>query len=308
MAVSSDVCSGCEYNFYDAGAFSNDRVKEELLRHGIWRDHTNCGRCGNPLRAEDRGRFHCGKQIRRVKKRPVVCGWSKTIWSGTFFERTYLQLITLWRFILALLTMPPPRQCHLEQFLDLSSKTITDLYVSCREVLVYSVLSTSEKLGGEGRVVEVDVAKFGWLMYGRGRITGRWFFGGIERETGCTFLVPLEKCSAATLVTALKEWVLPGTTVVGDCWQVYNCLRNEAFCCLMDSYTYSFLDPEMGGHTNVVKRTWREVRVKVPRYGQKKERAVGHLAEYLFKAKYPNMATRLHHFLIAAAGLYSPDY
>ncbi|KAG8266543.1 hypothetical protein J6590_069516 [Homalodisca vitripennis] len=41
-------------------------------------------------------------------------------------------------------------------------------------------------------------------------------FGEIERQS---FLVPVEQCDRDTLLDVIKEWVLPGTTVVSDCWK-----------------------------------------------------------------------------------------
>lgn len=39
-------------------------------------------------------------------------------------------------------------------------------------------------------------------------------FGGFERETGRVFMVPVEKRDAQTLVGIIKEWILPGTTII----------------------------------------------------------------------------------------------
>lgn len=64
---------------------------------------------------------------------------------------------------------------------------------------------------------------------------------------------------------------------------------------------------QTGAHTNNIERTWREVRAKVPRYGRKKLHFAGYLAEYLFKAKYPDNQ-RVHAFFAAAAEMYPPKY
>ena len=49
--------------------------------------------------------------------------------------------------------------------------------------------SADEKLGGEGRVVEIDESKFGRQKYHRGRrVDGQWVFGGVERESKRCFL------------------------------------------------------------------------------------------------------------------------
>ncbi|XP_067137581.1 uncharacterized protein [Centruroides vittatus] len=302
---STAVCSGCELNFYDTVVHSQDRIKEELLRHGIWRDRTNCGRCGNPLIAGDSGRYRCGKRIRRGKQRPVSCNWSKSIWCGTFFERANLPLVTVWRFIHTLLIFPPPRQILLQQQLGLSPNTVVDWLSFYREVLIHDAVSTSEKLGGKDRVVEINEAKVGKTKENAKRvIAGEWIFGGVERESRRTFLVPVESCDGKTLLAVLKEWVLPGTTVVCDCWKVYDCLRSEDFRWMTENRSYNFVNTHTSSRRNNVGRTGHKFRSN----GQRKVQIVGHLAEHLFKAKYPKTTQRLHYFLLAVARLYQPDY
>ncbi|CAI6373204.1 unnamed protein product [Macrosiphum euphorbiae] len=50
-----------------------------------------------------------------------------------------------------------------------------------------------EKIGGEGKVIEIDESKFSKRKYhGDHRVEGQWVFGGVELETGRCFLVPVE--------------------------------------------------------------------------------------------------------------------
>lgn len=54
--------------------------------------------------------------------------------------------------------------------------------------------------------------------YNRGHLVGQWVFGGIERGTNRCFLIPVERRD--TLLKIIEEWILPGTTVISDCWKV----------------------------------------------------------------------------------------
>jgi len=81
-------------------------------------------------------------------------------------------------------------------------------------------------VGGPGLIVEIDESKFGRRKYHRGhRVEGQWVFGGVERGTGRCFLVPVEKRDKDTLLTIIKEWILPGTLIISDCWKVNSCFN-----------------------------------------------------------------------------------
>lgn len=95
--------------------------------------------------------------------------------------------------------------------------------------------------------VEIDEAKISRRKYNRGRlIKGNWIFGGYERETKKIFIVPVEDRTEQTLLECIKEWILPGTTIVSDCWKSYNCLNNEDFQHLTVNHSYNSVDPDTG--------------------------------------------------------------
>ena len=88
----------------------------------------------------------------------------------------------------------------------------------------------SQKIGGPNKTVEIDESKFGRRKYNRGHaVKGQWVFGGIERESGNLFLVPVPDRSATTLMAAISEWIEPGTTVISDCWAAYQDLDAHGY-------------------------------------------------------------------------------
>lgn len=104
----------------------------------------------------------------------------------------------------------------------------------------------SEKLGGPERTVEINEAKIGKRKYNRGRLVkSHWIFGGYERDSKKIFIVPMEDRTEEALLTCIKEWILPGTTIVLNCWKSYN-LSNEGFQHLTVNHSYNFVDPESG--------------------------------------------------------------
>ena len=58
---------------------------------------------------------------------------------------------------------------------------------------------------------------------------GQWVFGGVERGSGRTFLVPVRDRTADTLMAVIRAWIEPGTTVISDCWGAYRDLESQGY-------------------------------------------------------------------------------
>ena len=97
----------------------------------------------------------------------------------------------------------------------------------------------------------------GHRKYNRGHIVnGKWIFGGIERQSGEMFLVPVPQRDAQMLITVIHEWFLPGTTVVSDCWKAYSQLSDDGFMHLTVNHSVNFVDPDTGAHNQIIERVW----------------------------------------------------
>jgi transposase-like protein len=92
----------------------------------------------------------------------------------------------------------------------------------CRGTMFVYMEGCSEKIGDPNKTVEIDESKFGKRKYSRGHpVKGQWMFGGVERESGKTFLVHVPDRTADTLMAVIDAWIEPGTTVISDCWGAY---------------------------------------------------------------------------------------
>ncbi|KYM99495.1 hypothetical protein ALC62_09761, partial [Cyphomyrmex costatus] len=161
-------------------------------------------------------------------------------------------------------------------------------------------------LGGPGCIVEIDEAKIGHRKYNRGRLLkGNWIFGEFERKSKKNFIMLVENRSEETLLACIKYWIMPGTTIISDCWKSYQCLNNEGFQHLTVNHTYNFVDPDSGAHTQNIERVWREFRANIPRYGRREYHLEGYLCEFLFKRAYAKNE-RIENFFDLIAELYSP--
>lgn len=67
------------------------------------------------------------------------------------------------------------------------------------------------------------------------------------------------------------------------------------------NHSKKFVDPKTLAHTNTIERLLKKVKDSIPKYDRRKSHFVGYLPAYLFKAKYPKLNVRQHHFWIAAA-------
>lgn len=192
--------------------------------------------------------------------------------------------------------------------LQVQPHTATRWYRYCRSVFVKDAEMNCTRIGGPDKIIEVDESIFGRSKYNRGRfISGQWVFGGIDRETRKTFFIPVKNRDAKTLREVLEEWVLPGTTIISDCWKGYTDLEQSGFHHLTVNHSINFVDPITKAHTNTVERRWRDIKETIPKYGRKKNMFASYLAEYQFKVRYPRKS-RLRSFFRVAAILYPPAY
>jgi len=308
-------CRGCSLAFLDFAAITDDedKLREFLLRHHVITDVCFCEECGFRCRIDWRKKqFRCDRQVTeklhggrtKVKRRHH---FAKSLVAGSWFAGSKFSQKVICRFCAIWLVYPHPRTMFICRELSISKKSVIDWSSFCREVCIFWLEQRSEILGGPGVVVEIDEAKIGHRKYNRGRwIDGIWVFGGFERGTERTFLVPVPTRDSATLLGIIQNWIRPGTTIMSDCWRAYDCLSNEGFVHQRVNHSQNFVDPVSGAHTQHIERFWREVRGGIPRFGRSEKHVVGYFAEFLFKRKFPNHLDRIHQFFSAAAQLYPP--
>jgi len=178
-----------------------------------------------------------------------------------------------------------------------STEMISDIYSLCREVCALKIMKDShdgDKLGGPGKTVEIDEAKSGKRKYNRGRMMkGVWIFGAIERTDDENSCYKMKACvvgdrTAETLLGIIRQWILPGTTIISDGWASYSGLDN------LDDYIHqvvihdqNFVDPITGAHTNTIEGRWKHLRRHLPPCGLKQTiHYNSYVYEYVYRVKY----------------------
>lgn len=211
-----------------------------------------------------------------------MCDASVSLRKGTFFDHSHLHMHQILAFA-SLWVRGGPLKIISEE-LEMSLAAAVDWASFCREVVLDKYVNYPTKLGGEGKIVEIDESKFGKRKYHRGhRVEGQWVFGGYERETGKVFMIPVEDRSAETLLPIITEWILPGTTIISDCWKAYDCLQNEGYIHLQVNHSLHFKDPETEAHTNAIESSWRAAKSSMLSGGRIKAHMAGNLARYMFQ-------------------------
>jgi len=171
--------------------------------------------------------------------------------------------------------------------LGISRQTIVDWYNFCREVCCTILEDCSGKIGGVGHIVEIDESKFGKRKYHRGkRVDGVWVFGGIDRETKACFFSCVEDRKADTLVKLIKDNILPGTTIISDCWKGYSSLKDQGYQHLTVNHSKEFLNPENGACTNKIESTWRALKSFLPPNGTTKNLYDSYFSQYCIRKKF----------------------
>jgi len=207
---------------------------------GLIRSKVTCNACGRDMTwcadpKRDSFRWRCRRRS------VVVCSESKSIKHGTWFEHTNLTFQEVMFLTYDIVRREPASLIKNEHCF--SSTTISDWGQFCRETMLVFMEGCSEKIGGPNKTVKIDESKFAKRKYGRGHpVKGQWVFGGVERESGKTFLVPVPDRTAETLMAVIDAWIEPGTTVISDCWGAYRDLDAQGYTHNTVNHSIGFVD------------------------------------------------------------------
>ncbi|KAF8783398.1 hypothetical protein HNY73_013562 [Argiope bruennichi] len=149
---------------------------------------------GNPGVATS---FVCRNSIIRGESRKMY-GKQVSFRYGSWFNSNRLTMEEI--FLLTFEILIGTRTGELKEKYFFGNSTLSNWRQFINERILEYVQENSEKNGGAGRIVEVDESKFGKRKYSRGhRVKGQWGFGGVERESGRTFLVTVQDRKAETM-------------------------------------------------------------------------------------------------------------
>ena len=174
------------------------------------------------------------------------------------------------------------------KWVGVNKNTVVDWFNFCRELCaVYMDDNASEKIGGVGKVVEIDESKFGKRKYNRGRMReGQWVLGGVERGTDKVFMQIVPSRDAATLLPIITANVEPGTEIHTDEWRSYATLNVQGYVHNSVNHSIQFVNPANGAHTQSIECTWAHAKKKYKRmHGTSKPLFATYLIEFIWRRK-----------------------
>ncbi|XP_063221900.1 uncharacterized protein LOC134530721 isoform X1 [Bacillus rossius redtenbacheri] len=307
-------CGGCSLDLWEFTSLvqSWPLLFEFLVDHGVLLSEMRCGQCGAVLElAEDSEFFRCqrltvtrfNKKVKRVR-----CRFKRSFKHGTWFSGSCLSISNICRITYLFLAMRRPGSHFIRSHCHVSQQTVQDWSHFCREVMLsWYVGESVGKIGGAGSIVELYGANVGKPKYKsrRGRSDEElWVFGGIERNTNRIFVIPVEVLTSKSLMCMIEEFIMPGTTLMSDCWQTFDCLSDHDFERFHVNLSMNFIGLDSGANTARIERLWCDIRNNIPRCGLRTPQFVGYLAEFMFRRRFPDERERMHHFLLAVKKAY----
>ena len=238
---------------------NEDTCREWMREMGLLPKTLKCDHCGksmvfhSPTIEHKDGSFFCS-----------ACHKRKSPRSGTIFSRSHLSLNTLLQIMIRWFqndsTRTIKRECRV------TYRTISKVREMMIAFCTQYMLKRSEKIGGPGRVVEVDECLLHRRKHhvGRGKDPG-WVLGGVERprslgEIPRMFLVACANRKRDTLQQHLSRFVEKGTVLVTDSFSSYKGLSSLGYHHYTVNHKIHFVSPDTRAHTQRIEGVWRHVR------------------------------------------------
>ena len=216
--------------------------------------------------------FRCTKCKSRISLR-----------KNTFFEKSKLSLGKIMQLMSHWLSDIEVTMAA--AFSEVSKVSAIQWYTYFRDITSWKLVHIEDKLGGPGKVVEIDES----LMFKKKHNVGhhvdqRWVFGMYDTDRKNGYLEYVQQRDEATLVPIIQEWILPGTIIHSDGWRAYANLGNLGYIHQVVNHNQNFLDPVTGACTNHVEAYWGRIKRRIKRVkGSEGDMQWQHLDESVYR-------------------------
>jgi len=260
---------------------------EWLMNEGVLKRDVVCDICGDNMKLHNQNSSADGKVFGCGKLR---CGRArKSVREGSFFWGYKQPLEKLIRFVYE--WAEETKQKKICRELGICKKTAVSLSDRLRHI-VYShvqVVNSSNFIGGEGKVVEIDETVVARRKYNVGRrVKEQWLFGGIVRGTlggpiEC-FAELVNDRTAKTLEEVVKARVHPDSFICKDGWRGYVRL-GDLFKVGTVNHSKNFVNPEdRNVHTQSIESMWNQLKTFLREHKAfKREKLELYINEFIFR-------------------------
>ncbi|RNA25960.1 ISXO2-like domain-containing, partial [Brachionus plicatilis] len=203
-----------------------------------------------------------------------TCRVYNSVYAGSFFSlfrkpvKIILAVIKCWAAQISATKAKSVINLNLEH--QLTEAMILGVYARLRQICTLAVDKQNLKLGGSGKVVEIDESLYCKVKHWKGKDLKRrpvWVFGLVERadgeSSGRTYMQIVKDREAQTLLSIIYDKCESGSIIFSDCWASYNKIAMfKNFTHKTVNHSVNFLDPNNGACTNRIESLWRACKQK----------------------------------------------
>lgn len=295
--------------FYELEKASRLDVIHFFMNLGLIVKDVVCHRCGKPMKLGNLYRpsvdgylWQCkvNSKNKHMVEKSVRCG---SFFNGSKLAMPSIMIITyLWTLQL------PSYYIALEAKVNVN--TVTEWSQFCRDVCLEICVDDSEMIGGQEVIVEMDESKFSRRKFSHSHeVKGSWIYCGVEKISKKSFFKIVEVPSKDELLAVIREFILPGTVIVSNCWVTYNCLSDDRFDKLTRCYGYQFKDAMTGSRNSSTQTVCADVKRRLSVKKMFDNNYPSYLAEYVWRKKHKDVEKEhlLHIFLEDIKKIYILD-
>ena len=273
-----------KWRYADLVARLNDKdmLIEWLMEEGLLTKSQKCPVCESDMelvKCNDRSDGVKWECRRRIDGKRHKAEWS--VRRGSWFAESRMTVEEILKF--TYWWCQDLDQAQIRHEMGVATNTGVDWDSFCREVCEVTLFENSVRIGGPGKIVQIDESKFGKRKYHRGhRVEGQWVFGGIESDSRKSFLIAVERRDEDTLLPIIQKWIEPGTTIISDCWKAYCNLEKYGYIHKTVNHSKEFVNDD-SDCTNKIEGHWRQAKAKLPPFGVRKHHFSSYLAEFMWR-------------------------
>jgi transposase-like protein len=211
------------------------------------------------------GRLSLQKNLREFRCTRNKCRRIFPVTTNNLFYRSNLDLDDF--LIIIDLILNNSSNKVIKSRINIDKKTIRRIKKRITELLIKDFNERKIMIGGVDTIVEIDETKMGKRKYNKGhRVAGIWVVGMVERTSQRKIvLIPVNKRDSNSLISLIKQYVLPGSIIYTDGWRGYARLSEYNYQHFIVNHSKNFVDPITNIHTNTIEGNWSSLKSEIPK-------------------------------------------